>query len=262
MWYEEDGVAVSMCYKPAIFFVKRVLPDSPAERAGVRTGDRIFSVDGDQIWEIEEFIEKVHSSAGKAIKLGVLREGELLEIDVTPKPERTTDFLGRTRTIGKIGVEFYPSIDIGFMEPLKLDFARSVVYAVNKNIYWTRVTAEAFWRIIAGKISFRSVGGPIMIAKLAGEAASMGWLPYLFLMAIISLNLFVINLFPVPALDGGMLVLLLVESIRRKPMEMKFLEAYQKIGFALLMLLVALVFYNDISRYWTDIGEAIKGVFK
>jgi len=261
-WYAKEGLCGELDVEPAVFYVNRVLPDTPAERAGIQPGDRVFSVDGERIWEIEGFIEKVQSSAGQTLELGVLREGKIIEMNVAPAPERTTDFLGRVRTIGKIGVEFYPSLGVGFMEPLKLGFARSFVYAAEKNVYWTRITLEAFWRIVAGRISFRSVGGPIMIAKLAGEAASLGWLPYLFLMAIISLNLFVINLFPVPALDGGMLILLAVESIRRKPIEVKVLEAYQKVGFALLMLLVVLVFYNDISRYWADIGEAIKGVFR
>lgn len=261
-WYAKEKLCGEADLEPAVFYVQKVLPDSPALQAGLANGDRIFSVDGNFIWEIEDFIESVQKRAGQSLKMVVLREGKPIELNVVPKAEQITDFVGRVETIGKIGVEFYPAIDVGFEQIVRYGPLDAFVQGVNRTVYWLQITVEAFYRIVVGRISVRTVGGPIMIAKLAGEAASLGVLPYLFLVALISLNLFVINLFPVPALDGGMLIVLAMEAIRKKPLSRKAMEIYQRIGFALLILLVILIFYNDIARYRSAIGKAIGNIFK
>lgn len=261
-WYAKEGLCGEADMEPAVFYIQKILPGSVAEKAGLKVGDRIFGVDGKELQEIEEFIEEVQKRANQSLKLTVLRDGKPVELNITPQAEKITDFVGRAQTVGKIGVEFYPAMGFGFDQVVRFGPVKAFVYGIEKAGYWTWITIQAFWRIIVGRISVRTIGGPIMIANLAGEAMSLGFLPYLFLMAIISLNLFVINLFPVPALDGGMLVILAIEAIRRKPLSQRVQEAYQRIGFALLMLLVILVFYNDISRYWSAIGGAIKGIFK
>lgn len=261
-WYAKEKLCGEVDVEPAVFYIKKVLPDSPALEAGFKAGDRVFSVDGEPIWEIEDFMESVQKRAGQALKIVVLREGKPVELTVVPKAEQTTDFVGRVETVGKIGVEFYPALDTGFEQIVRYGPFKAFLSGIETTARWTKITLEAFYRIIIGKISVRTVGGPIMIAKLAGDAASLGFLPYLFLMALISLNLFVINLFPVPALDGGMLIVLAIEAIRKKPLSRKVMEIYQRVGFALLIALVILIFYNDISRYKFAIGKAIKGAFK
>jgi regulator of sigma E protease len=114
-------------------------------------------------------------------------------------------------------------------------------------------------RIFTGNISLSTMGGPILIAKVAGDAAKRGWQTFLSTMAIISINLAVVNLVPIPVLDGGQIVLILAEAVRRRPVPVSMIENYQRLGFVMVMALVVLVFYNDLNRFWSRIIEGVIG---
>jgi regulator of sigma E protease len=115
------------------------------------------------------------------------------------------------------------------------------------------------WQIITGAVPVKSLGGPIMIAKVAGDSAKAGWLAFVASMAIISINLGLVNLFPIPLLDGGQLLLLGAEAMKRKPIEEATIENFQKLGFVMVLSLVVLALYNDLSRFWGSIVGSIIG---
>jgi regulator of sigma E protease len=115
------------------------------------------------------------------------------------------------------------------------------------------------WQLVSGNLPLKALGGPISIASVAKDAAKMGWKVFLFAMALISINLAIVNMVPLPALDGGHLALLSFEAIRGRSLSVKGYENFQKIGFAVIISLFVVVFSNDLSRYWADIVGAVIG---
>jgi regulator of sigma E protease len=115
--------------------------------------------------------------------------------------------------------------------------------------------------LVTGQLSLKALGGPILIAKIAGDSAKAGWVTFFSSMALISINLGLVNLFPIPVLDGGQIVLLGAEAIKRGPLSDKTLENFQKVGFILVMSLVLLAVYNDLSRFWKSMVKSLAGLF-
>jgi regulator of sigma E protease len=131
--------------------------------------------------------------------------------------------------------------------------------AINEAYKQTSVMLIGFWQIITGSVPIKSLGGPMMIAKVAGDSAKAGWIAFLASMAVISINLGLVNLFPIPLLDGGQLMLLGAEFIKRSPLEETTIENFQKLGFIMVMSLVILALYNDLSRFWGSIVGSLFG---
>ena len=123
------------------------------------------------------------------------------------------------------------------------------------------LTVRGILSLIQGRISWKNVGSPIMIVKLAGDSARSGWYPFLFLLVIISINLGILNLLPIPIFDGGQILLLLVETVIRRPLSLKTREVTQQIGFALVLLIMSVAVYNDLIRYQDDIINFLKRWF-
>jgi regulator of sigma E protease len=115
----------------------------------------------------------------------------------------------------------------------------------------------SLWMIISGSMPVKALGGPVMIAKVAGDSAKAGWMAFFASMAVISINLGLVNLFPIPVLDGGQLLLLAAEGVKRAPIEESTIENFQKIGFVIVMSLVILALYNDLSRFWSSMVRSI-----
>jgi len=223
--------------------VGEVMKDKPAARAGVLAGDVVTAVNGAEIKRWEELASRIAESKGQPLDLTVLREGKSLSFRITPESRTAKNLLGDTVTTPVIGVVAAGETVIDRFGPLDA-LAKGTVQTGNV----IRITALSLVRIIERAIPLDTVGGPIMIAKLAGEQAEAGGVSFLAFMALLSINLGILNLLPVPILDGGHLFFYTWELIFRRPVSLKARGFAQQIGLALLVGLMVLAFYNDIIR--------------
>ena len=138
---------------------------------------------------------------------------------------------------------------------------RAVAYGVRQTAVQTHELFGNVISLVSGEIPLKALGGPMLIAKVAGDSARRGWQTFIASMALISVNLGLLNLFPIPVLDGGQLVLMLVEGLKRRPLSEAALENFQKVGFTMVLALVVLATYNDLSRFWRSMLESVVGKF-
>ncbi len=226
--------------------VEDVSPGYPAETAGLKKGDLILSIDGKDISKWEELQNFVTNSQGKELFLKVKRDGEILEIKVTPKPFTEKNLFGEEIHTFKIGVTHAPVNvvyqKVGPFVALGSGFVQT----------WQMIelTVMGIVKLIQRVIPAKEIGSPIMIAKLAGEQARRGLLSLAIFTAIISINLGVLNLFPIPILDGGHLLFLGLEAVLRRPISIRKMEIAQQIGLIFLILLMLFAIRNDIMRYF------------
>jgi len=218
--------------------VSETLPETPASAVGILPEDVIISIDEQRVETAQDLIQIVNRNAGNQLAIRWERQGQILESKITP--ELDTD-----RDVGLIGIKVGTKVlyrDAGLLECIQYGAINSYKLIV--------LTAGALKMIITGEESFRdSVGGPIIIAKLAGESARRGFEALLSFTAFISLNLAFFNMLPFPVLDGGHLVMLLIEGVMRKPIPVKATLMVQKIGMAFLLALMIFILFNDISRW-------------
>ena len=213
-----------------------VLADKSAAQAGLEDGDRIISLDGKAIATWTEFVDHVKDNEGTPIKVVAQRGEETIETTMTP----VYDPQAKKAVVGVMS-----SVDTkhpGLFEAAGLALQKTYMIVV--------MMLDALLQIVL-KLSGSELAGPIGVAQMAGEVAQMGFVPLLNFAAFLSLNLGIVNLFPIPALDGGHFVTLCVEAVRGKPMSPKALEYTQKVGIALLILLMVLATKNDIVRVFT-----------
>ncbi|MCX5865970.1 MAG: RIP metalloprotease RseP [Proteobacteria bacterium] len=242
-------------------FISDVLPDSPASRAGFRSGDRILSADGKTLSRWEKLVEIVQAGGTTPRQILVEREGKLFNLSVTPEAETAADS-PREKSTFRIGIRSYLEYTPGRMIKLReKNPIKALVQATGKTVDFSYLTVRGIVSLIQGRISWKNVGSPILIVKLAGDSARSGWYPYLFLLIIISINLGILNMLPIPIFDGGQILLLLVEVIIRHPLSLKTREITQQIGFALVLLIMALAVYNDLVRFQDDIVNFFKRWF-
>ena len=223
--------------------VGKVLPDKPAARAGIQEGDTILAVNGRPVQQWYDLLALLQSSAGQPLKVEVARGGRRLSFDVTPYVDSIPGPDGKPRAVGRIGV----AVGTGFLsEPLSL--GRAIVEGGRETIRASTLVARTVRGLFSGRISGRSVGGPILIGQLAGESARLGLDTFLGFMALISINLAILNLLPIPVLDGGQFLFLLAEAVMRRPLPMKVRERLTTVGLVLIVLLMGLAFSNDFRR--------------
>jgi regulator of sigma E protease len=204
-----------------------------AKKAGIREGDRILSIGGIPVSDWNEMARIIHNSAGKAITFAIGRDGEL---SVTPKLDERTGH-------GLVGIS--PKTEtvtrrFGVIEAIRQGTAR--------NLELMGLTFSFIWDLVTLKTSIKNLGGPIMIFQVTGQAAKAGLAQFIAFMAFLSLQLGILNLLPIPVLDGGHLAFLAIEGVTRKPLNVKTRETAQKVGFFLLLLLILVISYNDILR--------------
>jgi len=224
--------------------IGEVFEDTPAWKAGLKKNDTVVSIDGVPVLDWKEMSSILSKSPGKEVVLKVMRNGRLIDIPVTPEAKTATDSTGKEVTVGRIGISSKSAFlviqsDAFWQVPLK---AAQAVYE------WCVVTLEIVGKLFTGSVSAKQVGGPILIVDAAAKAASVGAFTYFNFVAIISINLAILNLMPVPVLDGGHIMFLSLEALRRKPLSEKLVMVANRIGMALLLLLITFVFYNDIIR--------------
>ena len=214
-----------------------VLEGSPAHQVGIRKGDRILSINGVEVKTWQEAVKLIRSS--EKINLRIERDGREKELTILPMRDPKTN-------LPVIGV--IPHIET---VRLKQGVYESLVASVEKIVLLSGLTLKAVWSMITGALSPTNLGGPIAIAQLAGQSAQQGIIPYLNLLAFISVQLAIFNLLPLPMLDGGLIVLFFIEMLRRKPLSVKFKEAWQKTGLALIIALSLFVILNDLIRLFS-----------
>ena len=240
---EQLGLAPDFPVFPPV--MGRILEDEAAAAAGLQVGDRIASADGQLVDDWQSWVEYVRERPGRLIKLQVERDGRLIAIDLIPKAAGTQD-----EPVGRIGAA--AQVPEGIWDKYRvhhsLGMLEAIPAAVVKTWDFSVLTLKVMWRIITGEASLKNLGGPITVADAAGQAVSAGLVQFLKLLAIISVSLGVLNLLPVPVLDGGHLLYFALEGMRGKPLSEEVMLQGQQIGMALLLALMGLVLYQDISR--------------
>ncbi len=218
-------------YKP---YVAEVMKDSPAEKAGLLSGDIIYSINNRVLGGSAEFIEIVSQSAGVELQAKVVRASDTLNLAVIPGSD------------GKIGISINDIFE-GKSEYKTFGFFESFYVASADLINLTRVTFSVGSKVITGQVEFgKAFGGPVRIAQLAAKSADVGIESFLFFLAVLSLSLALINIMPFPVLDGGHLLMIIIETIARREIPVKVKIAINNTGFVLLLILMAFIIYNDI----------------
>lgn len=215
-----------------------LLPGMDAEQKGLKKGDKLVSINGKPIRTIYTVHDEVKGSGGKPVDIVAERGGAQLQFSVQPKQ---SDADGATRWM--LGVELAPK-----MVYTQLGFTDAIAKSVDHNIKGATLIFQFLQAIVERRSSPKSLEGPIRIAQLSGDAAREGATSFISLMATVSLNLAIFNLLPIPILDGGMILMLLIEMVIRRDMSMALKENILKVGFLFLMVMVVFVLYNDISK--------------
>jgi regulator of sigma E protease len=224
--------------------VGEVMPDKPAAQAGIVKGDLITAINGYKVRQWEDFSSRM-SGVTDSVTLSILREGQPVTIQLKPQLGETRNMFGETITKPIIGVS--PSYEVvterfSLIESLKL--------GSDKTVEITKLTVLSLVKLFQGVVPLDTLGGPMMIADMANKAAQTGGSTFLMLLAVVSINLGILNLLPIPVLDGGHLMFYTIEAIIRRPVPQKVREYAQQAGMIMLVGLMVLAFYNDIIRYF------------
>ena len=214
--------------------VASVIPGDPAEAAGLLGGDVVLAVDGERMVTRTQLIDVISSSAGRALRLTVRRGSEQLTLTGTPEQRGDRGMMG-----------FYISEPTKTFNPGPLEAVR---LSVERNYESSGLIFRTLGGLFTGETSVRQLQGPVGIAQLSGESAEQGYLALLSLMAMLSINLGILNLMPVPVLDGGHILILLLEGVSRRDFSMQVKEKMLLAGFVVLMMLMVTVIYNDLTR--------------
>jgi regulator of sigma E protease len=223
--------------------VGQVTEGLPAYKAGVKQGDLIMSVDGQIVKGWDDLKSIIQDQVGKPISMTIKRQSETISVTIIPEQTKTQNEFGETIESAQIGI-----VSAGKYEHVDYNFFQAIDQGFKATWKWIKLTCLVVVKLFEGVVSVKTLGGPLMIGQLTGELVqhNIGYL--LPFVAIISINLGILNLFPIPILDGGLIFFLIVELVMGRPLSIKKRELAQKIGFSLLIALMVLVFYNDILR--------------
>ncbi|HZE44179.1 MAG TPA: RIP metalloprotease RseP [Steroidobacteraceae bacterium] len=241
------GLGFDLATWNAATTINSVPADSAGARAGLQGGDRLLAVDGRPIANVSEFVGMVSAAANRDISIEVERHGERLRI-VAAVPRVTVE----GRAIGRLGISLREGPAVwppGLLETHRLGPIDAIASGVAKTWEMSALTVQMLWRMLTGQVSPKNISGVVSIAEFAGISASLGVTAYMAFLAIISVSLGVLNLMPVPLLDGGQVVYQAVEAIKGSPISERTQLFGQQVGIALLVVLMSLAFYNDISRH-------------
>jgi regulator of sigma E protease len=244
---------------PAMVRVGEVSPGSAADDAGVKGGDLLLAVAGEPLASFSAFRSMVLKSKGQPLELSYVRDGELGQISVAPRMTESTIVDGMTEEIYLIGISGQDEALAGvFEKEIVRNPLESFPRAVGMTVEVTQAFISGLGMIVSGQIPANQVGGPMRIAEEAHRAFQSGWDRYLNLMILISINLGILNLLPIPVLDGGQAVIFTAEGLKGSPLSSRFKESLQGAGFVLLAMLMGLAFWNDIARYGGMILDKIR----
>jgi regulator of sigma E protease len=231
---------------PPIF--GEVIAGEPAQLAGIRSGDRIVSADGQPIADWGDWVDYVRARPQQPIRLTLTRDGTSRTLTLVP-----AEFVQGDKTIGRIGAsnQPLPEEDLArYRVVYRLGPLDAAWQGVSRTVAYSALTLKVIWRIVTGKASIRNLSGPFTIADAAGKTASYGLVYFLKFLAVVSISLGVINLMPIPVLDGGHLLYFAAEAVRGGPIPESWMLFGQKLGLLLLAGLMSLAFYVDIQRFF------------
>ncbi len=238
---QEPGYYLGVEEAPPL--VTSVTPNSPAEKAGLQAGDHVVKIEDQTIHTWSQMTGIVKESPNRQLHIEVLREGHRTSLTVTPSAEKAT-VNGQPVEVGKIGIA-----GPGGRSIIRSNTPLLALYdGLRATWGLTELTVVGLYKMIVGDISSKNIGGPLTIANISGEAASQGASNVIYLIAILSINLGVLNLLPIPILDGGHLLFFLIEGILRKPLGERQRELAQQAGLVLLVGVMVFAFWNDLER--------------
>ncbi len=227
----------------------KVVAGSAADQAGLKPGDRVLASDDQPIGSWDVLVQAIRVKPGKPIELAVSRNGQQMTVIVTPEAVTSND-----QRIGRIGVapevsaqqseQVFVRISYGPLESL----SRSIEKTYDISIF----SLKMLGKMLVGEVSWKHLSGPVTIADFAGQSAQLGWISYLTFLALISISLGVLNLLPIPLLDGGHLMYYCAEILKGSPVSERIMELGQRVGLALLLVMMAFAFYNDLNRLFSS----------
>jgi regulator of sigma E protease len=243
-----SGLGFDFWYPTVPTEVGKIVPDSPAERAGLQVGDTVVAVNGQAVADFPAMVRIVQPSPGKTLTFAIDRDGKRLELPIEVEAQRDGD-----RMIGRIGVQPAGALAIPPQMRTVERFGplASVGRAVAKTWDMSVLTIRMIWNVATGDVSVKNLSGPINIAEYAGFSARQGILSFLSFLAVVSVSLFVLNLLPIPILDGGQVVYQLAELVKGSPLSERAQAVGQQVGILLLLMLMSFAFYNDLSRLFS-----------
>ncbi len=224
--------------------IKSVVPGSAAERAGLHQGDLIVAVDAEREPALGQVIATIQRHAGQPLTLQVERAGRLVDVPVVPD----THTLESGEVIGRIGVQLGGDIP---MVQVSYGVFDSLTHAVTRTADTAWFSLRMMGKMVTGEVSWRNISGPVTIADYAGQTARIGWAAYVAFLALVSISLGVLNLLPIPMLDGGHLLYYLIEIVRGSPPPARWVEIGQRAGVGLLACLMVVALFNDMTRIFS-----------
>ena len=228
--------------------VGSVLEDYPAASSGVQEGDRVLAVDGKEVEHWLDMAEKIYQAEG-VTSLRIEREGEVISLDIPLRQKEIIDDFGKKKNVSVIGIGASSQIKI-----VKYNFPQAIIKGFQSLLNFTFLVIKGFLFMILGKIPFKeAVGGPLAIYYYTSEAVKIGIVTTLGLVAALSVSLTIINLLPIPVLDGGHLLFFFLEKVRGKPISEKVEDNLTRIGLSFLIVFLVFVIYNDCVRYGSKI---------
>jgi regulator of sigma E protease len=217
--------------------VRALSPGDPAALAGLQVGDRIVSIGGEAVKSAADVSRRVRAAARQTLQFGIERGGQLLQVQITP-----VEVVAGEQRIGRVGIDFRDAILIRDAP------VQAMQHAIVKTWDTSWFSLRMLGRMVVGHASWRNLSGPVTIADVAGQSARIGPIAYLSFLALVSISLGVLNLLPIPVLDGGHLLYYAIEVVTGSPPPPTWLELGQRVGIGLLVLLTALALYNDLTR--------------
>ncbi|MCB1913638.1 MAG: RIP metalloprotease RseP [Rhodocyclaceae bacterium] len=233
-------------YRPPIpAEIGRVADDSPAALAGIRSGDRVLAIDDRPVSDWVDLVRMVRDSEGRSLAFLLDRAGERMLVDVVPRTEEVDG-----QQVARIGVAVRdrPELREAMFVTVRYGALEGLWKAVRQTWETSVLSVSVIGKMIFGDVSWKNISGPVTIADYAGQSAQLGLSHYLKFLALISISLGVLNLLPIPILDGGHLLYYMIEIIKGGPIPERIMEIGQQVGMAVLLMLMGFAFYNDINR--------------
>ena len=219
-----------------------VMAGMPAAQAGLEVGDVVTAVDGQPIATWEELSSAIRASGGRSVEVVLQRGGQSMTVTVTPESQPEKNLFGEL-----VGQAYVIGIERGSSQ-VRVGVIEAIGEGAKYTVFWIRTLITSVVKLLQGKIPAQDIGGPLLITQAAAQQAKLGLESLLMFMAVISINLGILNLLPIPILDGGHLLFFLVEGVMRRPLDVRHREIMQQVGLVILIGLMAFAFYNDILR--------------
>lgn len=235
------------------FYLARVMPDTPADKAGLKAGDRLWEIQDQKVsgWEIVQNTVKNYKKEDTGIKIKVLREGEEKEFTIIPVMTSTTSAQGLREDRFTIGIVPWLTPSIPEMTTVKYGFSlEAMKRGLERTWEVTAMTLISFVKLFSAEISPKNISGIISIGQAASETFKIGLGQFFSMMSVISINLFILNLLPIPVLDGGHMVFYTIEFLKGSPLSLRKIELAQRFGIVVLMSLMVFALFNDFSRFF------------